>query len=44
VGSRMAGGCPSGHGISGMSLLSISSVVTIASAFGAGAVVATSLY
>ncbi|EFY98232.1 hypothetical protein X797_005129 [Metarhizium robertsii] len=40
VGSRMAGGCTSGHGISGISLLSVSSVVTIMSAFAAGGVVA----
>ncbi|GJN69611.1 hypothetical protein PLICBS_003660 [Purpureocillium lilacinum] len=44
VGSRLAGGCTSGHGISGMSLLSASSVVTIASTFGAGALVATLIY
>lgn len=41
VGSRVAGGCTSGHGISGISLLSTSSVVTITSAFAAGAAVAT---
>ncbi|KAG6009099.1 hypothetical protein E4U21_003168 [Claviceps maximensis] len=40
VGSRMAGGCTSGHGISGISLLSVSSLVTIAAAFGMGALVA----
>lgn len=40
IGSRMAGGCTSGHGISGISLLSTSSVVTIASAFAAGIAVA----
>lgn len=39
VGSRMAGGCTSGHGISGVSLLSTSSMVTIASTFAAGMVV-----
>ncbi|KAJ6447123.1 YeeE/YedE family protein [Purpureocillium lavendulum] len=44
VGSRLAGGCTSGHGISGMSLLSASSVVTIASTFGAGALVAPLIY
>ncbi|KAL9946304.1 hypothetical protein D7B24_008443 [Verticillium nonalfalfae] len=37
VGSRLAGGCTSGHGISGMSMFSTSSFVTIASMFGAGA-------
>lgn len=41
VGSRMAGGCTSGHGISGISLLSMSSVVTIASTFAAGGIVAS---
>ncbi|KAJ4401236.1 hypothetical protein N0V85_005573 [Neurospora sp. IMI 360204] len=37
IGSRMAGGCTSGHGISGISLLSTSSFLTIGAAFGAGA-------
>ncbi|KAI1074928.1 hypothetical protein F5B20DRAFT_418936 [Whalleya microplaca] len=36
VGSRMAGGCTSGHGISGISLLSVSSFVTVASMFVGG--------
>ncbi|KAI5923689.1 hypothetical protein F4810DRAFT_202999 [Camillea tinctor] len=36
LGSRMAGGCTSGHGISGMSLLSVSSFVTIAAMFAGG--------
>lgn len=40
IGSRLAGGCTSGHGISGMSLLSTSSIVTIASTFAAGFLVA----
>ncbi|KAK4040740.1 hypothetical protein C8A01DRAFT_35209 [Parachaetomium inaequale] len=35
-GSRMAGGCTSGHGISGLSLMSISSFLTAAATFGAG--------
>lgn len=39
LGARMSGGCTSGHGISGLSLLSVSSVVTVAAVFGAGAVV-----
>ncbi|KAK4099360.1 hypothetical protein N658DRAFT_498502 [Parathielavia hyrcaniae] len=34
VGSRIAGGCTSGHGISGLSLMSISSFVTVAALFG----------
>lgn len=42
IGSRMAGGCTSGHGISGISLLSTSSVITIASTFAAGAAVVSS--
>ncbi|ORY18638.1 hypothetical protein BCR34DRAFT_473389 [Clohesyomyces aquaticus] len=33
-GARLAGGCTSGHGISGMSMLATSSVVTVASMFG----------
>jgi uncharacterized membrane protein YedE/YeeE len=35
-GSRMAGGCTSGHGISGMSFLALSSLWTVASIFTAG--------
>lgn len=35
-GARMAGGCTSGHGISGLSLMSISSFLTAAAIFGAG--------
>lgn len=38
-GARMAGGCTSGHGISGMSTLSISSFVTVCAMFGGGIVV-----
>lgn len=37
LGSRIAGGCTSGHGISGMSQLSMASFVTVASMFGGGA-------
>jgi len=40
LGSRVAGGCTSGHGISGASLLSVSSLVTIGSIFAGGAAVA----
>ncbi|KAI0136057.1 hypothetical protein F4776DRAFT_663906 [Hypoxylon sp. NC0597] len=36
IGSRMAGGCTSGHGISGISLLSVSSFVTVAAIFCGG--------
>ena len=35
-GSRLAGGCTSGHGISGMSQLSISSIVSVAAMFAGG--------
>ncbi|KAK5951836.1 hypothetical protein OHC33_007128 [Knufia fluminis] len=35
-GARLAGGCTSGHGISGMSTLSVSSFVTVAGMFGGG--------
>jgi uncharacterized membrane protein YedE/YeeE len=37
VGSRVSGGCTSGHGISGMSMFSISSFITIGAMFGVGA-------
>lgn len=40
-GGRLAGGCTSGHGISGMATMSISSFVTVASMFTAG--IATAL-
>ena len=39
LGSRMAGGCTSGHGISGLSLMSTSSFLTVAATFGAGGLV-----
>jgi len=39
-GGRVAGGCTSGHGISGMSMLSTASVISVASMFGAGVLVA----
>ncbi|KAF4450368.1 hypothetical protein F53441_6492 [Fusarium austroafricanum] len=35
-GARIGGGCTSGHGISGMATMGVSSFVTIASMFGAG--------
>ncbi|OIW28389.1 YeeE/YedE family protein [Coniochaeta ligniaria NRRL 30616] len=38
IGSRIAGGCTSGHGVSGMSLLSVSSAVTIGVAVAWGCV------
>jgi uncharacterized membrane protein YedE/YeeE len=36
VGSRIAGGCTSGHGISGMSMLSVASFVTVGGIFAGG--------
>ncbi|KAJ3329857.1 hypothetical protein HDU76_006995 [Blyttiomyces sp. JEL0837] len=39
-GSRVAGGCTSGHGISGMAQLSVASVVTVASMFAGGSLLA----
>ncbi|CAK7211460.1 hypothetical protein SEUCBS140593_001179 [Sporothrix eucalyptigena] len=39
LGSRIAGGCTSGHGISGMSLFSVSSYITMAAAFVGGGLV-----
>jgi uncharacterized membrane protein YedE/YeeE len=35
-GSRLGGGCTSGHGISGMPLLNMLSVVAVCSMFGSG--------
>ncbi|KAJ3031607.1 UNVERIFIED_CONTAM: hypothetical protein HDU68_002210 [Siphonaria sp. JEL0065] len=39
-GSRIAGGCTSGHGLSGMAQLSVASVVTVMAMFGAGSLMA----
>lgn len=36
LGARIAGGCTSGHGISGMSLLSVASIITVAAMFAGG--------
>ncbi|KAK2040275.1 YeeE/YedE family protein [Colletotrichum somersetense] len=44
LGSRIAGGCTSGHGLSGVSVFSTASFVTIMSMFGAGALVAPYFY
>jgi uncharacterized membrane protein YedE/YeeE len=44
VGARLAGGCPSGHGMSGLMQLSISGYLAMAGFFGAGVVVAHLLY
>ncbi|KAI3545481.1 YeeE/YedE family protein [Colletotrichum abscissum] len=43
LGSRIGGGCTSGHGLSGISLFSTASFITVASMFGAGALVASYL-
>jgi uncharacterized membrane protein YedE/YeeE len=44
IGSRMAGGCTSGHGISGMSMLSISSFITVAAMFSGGIALASLIH
>ncbi|CAM1511605.1 Fc.00g091180.m01.CDS01 [Cosmosporella sp. VM-42] len=44
VGSRIAGGCTSGHAISGLSLLSTSSLVTMMTALAAGVLIAPLVY
>lgn len=36
LGGRIGGGCTSGHGISGMAQLSISSIFSLAAMFGGG--------
>jgi YeeE/YedE family (DUF395). len=43
LGARIAGGCPSGHGISGMSMLGVSSFITVASIFAGGIGLALSM-
>ncbi|EPE09882.1 hypothetical protein F503_04977 [Ophiostoma piceae UAMH 11346] len=43
LGSRIAGGCTSGHGMSGMALFSVSSYITMAMAFVGGGIVAAFL-
>ncbi len=43
-GARMAGGCPSGHGISGMLQLSISGYIALVCFFGLGLVIARIVY
>lgn len=44
VGARLASGCPSGHGLSGMMQLSVSSFVALVMFFAFGVVVATFVY
>ena len=43
-GARMAGGCPSGHGLSGLMQLSVSGFIAMAGFFGAGVIVANLVY
>ena len=43
-GARLAGGCPSGHGLSGLTQLSISGFVALICFFASGIVVARALY
>ena len=43
-GARLADGCPSGHGLSGMMQLSLSSFVALGMFFGAGVLVAALVY
>jgi uncharacterized membrane protein YedE/YeeE len=43
-GARMAGGCPSGHGLSGLSQFSVSGFIAMAGFFGGGVIVANYLY
>jgi len=44
IGARLADGCPSGHGLSGMMQLSVSSFIALAMFFGFGVIVANLLY
>lgn len=44
IGARLADGCPSGHGLSGMMQLSASSFVALLMFFGVGALVASIVY
>lgn len=44
IGARLADGCPSGHGLSGLMQLSMSSFVAMACFFGLGIVVANLIY
>ena len=44
IGARMAGGCPSGHGISGMAQMSVSAYLAMAGFFGMGAITAYVVY
>lgn len=43
-GARLAGGCPSGHGLSGLMTLSVSGLLAMLGFFGAGLLVANLIY
>ncbi len=43
-GARLAGGCPSGHGLSGLMQLSVSGFIAMAGFFGAGMIIALLVY
>jgi uncharacterized membrane protein YedE/YeeE len=43
-GARLAGGCPSGHGLSGLMQLSLSGFLAMAGFFGGGVIVARLIY
>jgi hypothetical protein len=43
-GARLAGGCPSGHGLSGLMQMSVSGYIAMAGFFGAGVLVANLVY
>lgn len=44
LGARLAGGCPSGHGLSGLAQMSISGYLSLIFFFGAGIIVARLIY
>lgn len=44
IGARLAGGCPSGHGLSGLSQLALSGFIALACFFAGGVITATLLY
>lgn len=44
MGARMASGCPSGHGLSGMMVPSVSAFVALGMFFGVGIIVAAFIY
>ena len=43
-GARLAGGCPSGHGLSGMIQMSVSGYIALFSFFAGGIIVANIIY